>query len=80
MCVCYEKAESPYSKDLAFLFPYSKCLETGKRPNPLKTSLFSRNFVVSSVFRHFPYSKCLETEITMSGHIFGKRGIYAHIH
>ena len=38
-------------------FWIQKCLETEKRPNPLKKSLFSRDFVISPVSRHFLNSK-----------------------
>ena len=33
-------------------FRIQKCLETEKQPNPLKKSLFSRDYVVSPVLRH----------------------------
>ena len=52
----------PYSRDFVVsLFPdtltFQKCLETEKRPIPLKKSLFSRDFVISPVYRPFLDSK-----------------------
>ena len=37
-------------------FWIQKCPETGKRQNPLKKIIISRDFVVFPVSRHFPYS------------------------
>ena len=58
----------PYSRDFVVsLFPntlnFQKCLETGKRLNPLRKSLFSRDIVISPVYRQFLDSKVSRNRI-----------------
>ena len=52
----------PFSRDFfvsrfTYTLNFQKCLETEKRPNPLRQSLFSRDFVISPLYRHFLDSK-----------------------